>query len=83
MLLDSGAYKGQVIRASGGHRKVLASEFEAMMTQASAKAPKTLTEARKAVDLTRLDAAKAVPSTARNQSSARARALAKKLGLPA
>ena len=82
-LLDSGAYKGKVTRTSGGHRKVLASEFEALMAEASAHAPKTLPEARKAVDLTHLDESKAVPSKARKQSRERARALAKKLGLSA
>lgn len=82
-LLDSGAYKGRVSRTTGGHRKVLASEFEALMTQASANAPKTMAQARKAVDLTRLDDGAAVAGTARNQSRARARALAKKLGLSA
>lgn len=82
-LLDSEAYKGQVSRTSGGHRKVRASEFETLMAQASTKAPKTLAEARKAVDLTRLDETKAVPSAARKQSRARARALAKKLGFTA
>lgn len=82
-LLDSGTYQGQVTRTTGGHRKVLASEFEALISDAPAKAPKTLAQARKAVDLTRLDDGKAVPSTVRNQSRARARALAKKLGLNA
>lgn len=82
-LLDSGAYKGRVSRTTGGHRKVLASEFEALMTQATGEAPKTLAEARKAVDLTRLDVGEAGKGTARNQSRARARALAKKLGLTA
>lgn len=82
-LLDSGAYKGRVSRTTGGHRKVLASEFEALMAQASANAPKTLAQARKAVDLTRLDEGAAAAGTARNQSRARARALAKKLGLSA
>ena len=80
-LLDSGAYKGQVTRTPGGHRKVLASEFETLMAQASAKAPKTLAQARKAVDLTRLDEGKAVPGTARKQSRDRARVLAKQFGL--
>lgn len=83
MLLDSGAYEGQVSRTSGGHRKVLASEFKRLMIQATAKAPKTLPDARMAVDLSRLDEAKAVPSAARKQSRARARALAKTLGLSA
>lgn len=82
-LLDSGVYKGRVSRTTGGHRKVLASEFEALMTQASVEAPKTLAEVRKAVDLTRLDEGEAVSGTARSQSRARARALAKKLGLGA
>jgi len=82
-LLDSGAYKGRVTRTPGGHRKVLAGEFEALMAQASADAPKTLTQARQAVDLTRLDAGKAVSGTARKQSRDRARALAKKLGMTA
>lgn len=82
-LLDSGAYKGRVNRTTGGHRKVLASEFEALMAQASANAPKTMTQARKTVDLTRLDEGAAVAGTARKQSRARARALAKKLGLTA
>lgn len=84
-LLDSGAYKGKVNRTAGGHRKVLASEFEAMMVKASAEAqaPKTLAQARKAVDLTRLDEAEATPRTARKQSRARAQALAKKMGITA
>lgn len=80
-LLDSGVYKGRVNRTKGGHRKVLASEFEALMAQASANAPKTMVQARQAVDLTRLDEGEAVAGTARNQSRTRARALAKKLGL--
>lgn len=82
-LLDSGTYKGQVTRTTGGHRKVLASEFDALMADESAKAPKNLAQARKAVDLTRLDDGKAVPSTERKQSRERARVLAMKLGLNA
>ena len=82
-LLDSGAYKGQINRTEGGHRRVLASEFETLMAQASAKAPKTLGQARKAVDLKRLDVSAAVNGAARRQSRARAQALAKKLGLTA
>jgi len=82
-LLDSGAYKGRVNRTTGGHRKVLASEFEALMAQACAESPKTLAVARKAVDLTRLDEDKAVSGKARKQSRERARAVAKKLGLSA
>lgn len=83
MLLDSGAYKGRVSRTTGGHRKVLASEFEALMAQASANAPRTLAQARKAVDLTRLDESAAVATTERSRSRARARSLAKRLGLSA
>jgi hypothetical protein len=82
-LLDSGAYKGKVIRTTGGHRKVLASEFDALMAQASAEAPKNLAQARKAVDLTRLDEDKAISGKVRKQSRERARAVAKKLGLSA
>lgn len=82
-LLDSGTYKGQINRTEGGHRRVLANEFETLMAQASAKAPKTLGQARRAVDLTRLNDGKAVPSTARKQSRERAHALAKRLGLSA
>jgi hypothetical protein len=82
-LLDSGTYAGKVHRTAGGHRKVLASEFEALVAKASAAAPKTLAHARKAVDLTRLDEASATVSKARKQSKARADALAKKLGLTA
>lgn len=82
-LLDSGAYKGKVTRTPGGHRKVLASEFEALMAQACAESPKTLAGARKAVDLTCLDEGNAVSSKARKQSRERARTVAKKLGLSA
>lgn len=82
-LLDSGAYKGRVNRTAGGHRKVLASEFEALVAQASAQVPKTLDQARKAVDLAQQDSAEAVPSTQRRQSRVRAQALAKKLGINA
>lgn len=82
-MLDSGSYPGKVRRMPGGHRQVLASEFEALAAKALAKAPKTLTDARMAVDLSRLDGAKAVPSAARKQSRARAQALAKTLGLSA
>ena len=83
MLLDSGAYKGRLSRTTGGHRKVLASEFGALMAQASANAPRTLAQARKAVDLTRLDESAAVATTERSRSRARARSLAKRLGLSA
>lgn len=82
-LLDSGAYQGRVNRTAGGHRKVLASEFEALVAQASAQVPKTLDQARKAVDLAQQDSAQAVPSTQRRQSRVRAQALAKKLGINA
>lgn len=54
-LLDSGTYTGKVHRTAGGHRKVLASEFEALVAKASAAAPKNLAQARKAVDLSLLD----------------------------
>lgn len=81
-LLDSGAYKGRVNRTAGGHRKVLAGEFEALMAKASAEAPKTLAQARKAVDLKpQQDNAQGVPLTERKRSRARAQALAKKLGI--
>ena len=81
-LLDSGAYEGQVNRTPGGHRKVLAGEFEALVAKASAQAPKTLAQARKAVDLTlQQDNAQALPRTERKRSRARAQALAKKLGI--
>lgn len=76
-MLDSGCYPGDVLRTPDGHCKVLASEFETLMAQASAKAPKTLVQARKAVDLTRLDEGTAVPGAARQQSRDRARLLAK------
>lgn len=83
-LLDSGSYQGKVHRTPGGHRKVLAGEFEALMAKASAEAPKTLAQARKAVDLTlQQDNAQAVPSAERKRSRARAQALAKKLGITA
>lgn len=82
-LLDSGNYNGKVHRTAGGHRKVLASEFEALVAKASAAAPKTLAQARKAVDLTRLNEAPAAPRKERKQSKARATALARKLGLSA
>lgn len=55
-LLDSGTYPGKVHRTAGGHRKVLASEFVALVAQASTRAPKTLAPARRAVDLKVLDA---------------------------
>lgn len=82
-LLDSGSYQGKVHRTPGGHRKVLASEFETLVAKASAQAPKTLAQVRKAVDLTHQDSAEAVPSTQRRQSRVRAQALAKKLGITA
>lgn len=81
-LLDSGAYKGRVNRTAGGHRKVLAGEFEALVAKASVEAPKTLAQARKAVDLAlQQDNAQAIPRTERKRSRARAQALAKKLGI--
>ena len=82
-LLDSGTYAGKVHRSAGGHRKVLANEFEALVAKASAIAPKTLAQARKAIDLTALDDVPATPRKARKQSKLRAGALAKKLGLAA
>ena len=82
-LLDSGTYTGKVHRTVGGHRKVLASEFEALVAKAFAAAPKTLAQARKAVDLKRLDDAPATPRKERKQSKVRATALANKLGLSA
>lgn len=82
-LLDSGTYTGKVHRTAGGHRKVLASEFEALVAKASACAPKTLTQARKAVDLRRLDEAPATPRKERKQSKVLATELAHKLGLSA
>lgn len=82
-LLDSGTYQGKVHRTPGGHRKVLASEFEALVAEASAQAPKTLAQARKAVDLTPQHTTEVVPSTERKRSRARAQALAKKLGIAA
>ena len=51
--------------------------------KASAAAPKTLAQARKAVDLKRLDGGPATPRTERKQSKVRATALAHKLGLSA
>lgn len=82
-LLDSGAYLGKVQRSAGGHRKVLASEFDALLAQALSSAPATLAQARKAVDVDRLDDAPRVSRAERTQSKARADALAKKLGLRA
>lgn len=43
-LLDSGTYQGKVLRTAGGHSKVLASEFEALVAKASVTAPKTLAQ---------------------------------------
>jgi hypothetical protein len=80
-LLDSGAYQGKVQRTPGGHRKVLASEFEALVAKASAQAPKTLAQARKAVDLNQQNDGEVTPPKEREQSRARAQALAKKLGI--
>lgn len=81
-LLDSGHYLGEVRRTAGGHRKVLASEFETLVLKASAHAPKTLAQARKAVDVTQLDAGQEIPSrNARKQSQARMQALAKTMGI--
>lgn len=82
-LLDSGTYPGKVQRSPGGHRKVLASEFEALMAKASSETPRTMAQARKAVDLNLRDSAEQVSSTERKQSRSRAQALAKKLGLAA
>lgn len=82
-LLDSGCYQGEVRRTPGGHRKVLAGEFETLVAQASATAPRTLVQARQAVDLTRQDDAEVPPRSERKQSRARAQALAKKLGIRA
>ena len=82
-LLDSGTYAGKVHRTAGGHRKVLANEFEALVAKASAIATKTSAQARKAVDLRALDDVPATPRKARKQSKLRAGALAKKLGLAA
>lgn len=82
-LLDSGCYQGEVRRTPGGHRKVLAGEFETLVAQASATAPRTLAQARQAVDLTRQDDAEVPPRSERKQSRARAQALAKKLGIRA
>ncbi len=76
-LLDSGAYTGKVQRSAGGHRKVLASEFDALLAHACVGAPVTLVQARKAVNLDRLDDAPRVPRAERLQSRARADALAK------
>ena len=80
-LLDSGAYQGKVQRTPGGHRKVLASEFEALVAKASDEAPRTLAQARKAVDLNRQNDGEGTPPKERKQSRARAQALAKKLGI--
>lgn len=74
-LLDSGAYNGQVNRTPGGHRKVLAGEFEALMAQAATDAPRTLAQARQSVDLTRLDQESETPRPARKQSRARAQTI--------
>ena len=79
-LLDSGIYQGKVQRSPGGHRKVLASEFDALVAKASSETPRTLAQARKAVDLTLRDSAEQVSSTERKQSRSRAQALANKLG---
>lgn len=80
-MLDSGTYTGKVFRTAGGHSKVMASEFEALLAKASVAAPKTLAQARKAVDLTRLDEASATPRKERKQSRNQETGLAKKLGL--
>ncbi len=80
-LLDSGAYQGKVQRTPGGHRKVLAGEFEALVAKASEEAPRTLAQARKAVDLNRQNDGEGAPPKERKQSRARAQALAKKLGI--
>jgi len=80
-LLDSGTYPGKVHRTAGGHRKVLASEFEALVAKASANAPKTLAQARKTADVTRLDTGSATPRKERKQSRSRSTALAQKPGL--
>ena len=54
-LLDSGTYTGKVHRTAGGHRKVLASELDALVAQTCANAPKALAPAPKAVDSPQLD----------------------------
>ena len=80
-LLDSGTYAGKVHRTAGGHRKVLASEFEALVAKASAIAPKTLAQTRKAVDLTLQEGVPVTSRKALKQSKLRAGALVEKLGL--
>lgn len=80
-LLDSGCYEGAVRRTPGGHRKVLATEFETLVAKASAAAPKTLGQVRKAADLPTQDETGTAPRAARKQSRTRAQALAKKLGM--
>jgi hypothetical protein len=82
-LLDSGCYQGEVRRTPGGHRKVLASEFETLVAKASAEAPKTLPQVRKTTDLTLQNDTEATPRAERKQSRARAQALVKKLGISA
>lgn len=82
-LLDSGCYQGEVRCTPAGHRKVLAGEFEALVAQASADAPRTLAQARKALGLNRQNDAEGMPPKERKQSRARAQALAKKLGIRA
>ena len=80
-LHDSGTYPGKVHRTAGGHRKVLAREFEALVAQASVSAPKNLAQARKAMDVTTHHETPAAPRKERKQSQVRANALATKLGL--
>ena len=82
-LLDSGAYLGKVQRTPGGHRKVLASEFEALVVKASAESPRTLAQARKAVDLNHQEDAGVTHSSERKQSRVRAQILARKLVIAA
>lgn len=78
-LLDSGAYTGKVHRTAGGHRRVLANEFEALV--AAAAAPKTLGQARKAATLHPIGESRVASRKERQQSKSRASALAHKLGL--
>ena len=80
-LLDSGAYTGKVHRTAGGHRRVLANEFQALVAEAAVAAPKTLGQARKAATLNPIGESRVASRKERQQSKSRASALAHKLGL--
>ena len=86
--LDASGIRGRIARLDGVLDQVLKqhaypSVIEALVAEASAQAPKTLAQARKAVDLTPQHTTEVVPGTERKRSRARAQALAKKLGIAA